>query len=70
MSTSAASSVPPHQRSLSVPISAAYPCHLIMPPVSAHQCQIPVIISAHQCHISVPMSTHQCHISVPIRAAF
>ncbi|CAI9533498.1 unnamed protein product [Staurois parvus] len=40
-------------------------------PVSAHQCQLSVIINAtcqcpsaaRQCHISVPTSAHQCHIS-------
>ncbi|CAI9549904.1 unnamed protein product [Staurois parvus] len=45
-----------------------------VPPVSAHQCHVPVPISAtcqclsvpHQCHISVHTSAHQCHISVPI----
>ncbi|CAI9570114.1 unnamed protein product, partial [Staurois parvus] len=45
-----------------------------VPPVSAHQCQLSLLISAtcqcpsvpHQCHISVPTSAHQCHISVPI----
>ncbi|CAI9566694.1 unnamed protein product [Staurois parvus] len=45
-----------------------------VPPVSAHQCQLSVLISAtyqcpsvpHQCHISVPTSAHKCHISVPI----
>ncbi|CAI9589591.1 unnamed protein product [Staurois parvus] len=45
-----------------------------VPPISVHQCQLPVLISAtcrcpsvlHQCHISVPTSAHQCHISVPI----
>ncbi|CAI9597877.1 unnamed protein product [Staurois parvus] len=26
-----------------------------VPPVSAHQCHVPVPISAHQCHISVPI---------------
>ncbi|CAI9559582.1 unnamed protein product [Staurois parvus] len=36
-----------------------------VPPVSAHQCHLAVLISAHQCHI-VPTSAHQCHISVPI----
>ncbi|CAI9602805.1 unnamed protein product, partial [Staurois parvus] len=45
-----------------------------VPPVSAHQCHMPVSISGtcqcpsvpHQCHISVHTSAHQCHISVPI----
>ncbi|CAI9539559.1 unnamed protein product [Staurois parvus] len=38
-----------------------------VPPVSVHQCQLPVLNSATcQCHISVPTSVHQCHISVPI----
>ncbi|CAI9567461.1 unnamed protein product, partial [Staurois parvus] len=45
-----------------------------VPPVSAHQCHVPVPISAtcqcpsvpHQCHISVHTSAHQCHILVPI----
>ncbi|CAI9559992.1 unnamed protein product, partial [Staurois parvus] len=45
-----------------------------VPPVSAHQCHVPVPISAtcqcpsvpHICHISVHTSAHQCHISVPI----
>ncbi|CAI9559794.1 unnamed protein product [Staurois parvus] len=37
-----------------------------VPPVSAHQCHLPV---PHQCHISVPTSAHQCHI-VPIVATF
>ncbi|CAI9595284.1 unnamed protein product [Staurois parvus] len=45
-----------------------------VPPVSIHQCLMPVLISAscqcpslpHQCHILVPTSAHQCHISVPI----
>ncbi|CAI9608946.1 unnamed protein product [Staurois parvus] len=45
-----------------------------VPPVSAHQCQLSVLINAtcqcpsvpHQCHISVPTSAHHCHISVPI----
>ncbi|CAI9589206.1 unnamed protein product [Staurois parvus] len=45
-----------------------------VPPVSVHQCLVPVLISAscqcpsvpHQCHISVSSSAHQCHISVPI----
>ncbi|CAI9605495.1 unnamed protein product [Staurois parvus] len=44
-----------------------------VPPVSGHQCHVPVPISAtckwpsvpHQCHISVHTSAHQCHISVP-----
>ncbi|CAI9558890.1 unnamed protein product, partial [Staurois parvus] len=26
-----------------------------VPPVSVHQCHLPVPISAHQCHISVPI---------------
>ncbi|CAI9604050.1 unnamed protein product, partial [Staurois parvus] len=35
-----------------------------VPPVSVHQCQLPVLNSATcQCHISVPTSAHQCHIS-------
>ncbi|CAI9572762.1 unnamed protein product [Staurois parvus] len=34
-----------------------------VPPVSVHQCLMPV---PHQCHMSVPTSAHQCHISVPI----
>ncbi|CAI9576640.1 unnamed protein product [Staurois parvus] len=45
-----------------------------VPSVSAHQCQLSVLINAtcqclsvpHQCQISVPASAHQCHISVPI----
>ncbi|CAI9599769.1 unnamed protein product, partial [Staurois parvus] len=45
-----------------------------VPPLSAHQCQLLVLINAtcqcpsvpHQCHMSVPTSAHQCHISVPI----
>ncbi|CAI9584743.1 unnamed protein product [Staurois parvus] len=39
-----------------------------VPPVSVHQCQLPVlnVPVPHQCHISVPTSAHQCHISVPI----
>ncbi|CAI9559981.1 unnamed protein product, partial [Staurois parvus] len=46
---SAASSVPADQCHLSVPISAAYPCHLI----SAHQCSLSVPISAESStHIS------------------
>ncbi|CAI9558643.1 unnamed protein product, partial [Staurois parvus] len=47
-----------------------------VPPISAHQCQLSVLINAtcqcpsvpHQCHISVPTSAHQCHISVPTSA--
>ncbi|CAI9594521.1 unnamed protein product [Staurois parvus] len=46
----------------------------VVPSVSAHQCQLSVLIHAtcqcpsvpHQCHISVPTSAHQCHISVTI----
>ncbi|CAI9616362.1 unnamed protein product, partial [Staurois parvus] len=46
----------------------------VVPPVSVHECQLPVLINAtcqcpsvpHQCHISVPTSAHQCHILVPI----
>ncbi|CAI9554279.1 unnamed protein product, partial [Staurois parvus] len=34
-----------------------------VPPVSVHQCHVPV---PHQCHISAHTSAHQCHISVPI----
>ncbi|CAI9591315.1 unnamed protein product [Staurois parvus] len=45
-----------------------------MPPVSAHQCQLSVLINAtcqcplvpYQCHISLPTSAHQCHLSVSI----
>ncbi|CAI9598945.1 unnamed protein product, partial [Staurois parvus] len=45
-----------------------------VPPVSADQCQLSVLINATcqcpsvppQCHISVPTSANQCHISVPI----
>ncbi|CAI9559938.1 unnamed protein product [Staurois parvus] len=45
-----------------------------VPPVSVHQCLVPVLVSAscqcpsgpHQCHISASTSAHQCHISVPI----
>ncbi|CAI9544666.1 unnamed protein product, partial [Staurois parvus] len=45
-----------------------------VPPVSVHQCLVPVLISPscqcpsvpHQCHISVHTSAHQCCISVPI----
>ncbi|CAI9545988.1 unnamed protein product [Staurois parvus] len=48
-----------------------------VPPVSAHQCHVPVPISAkcqcpsvpHQCHISVPVSaTYQCQSVPPISA--
>ncbi|CAI9540184.1 unnamed protein product [Staurois parvus] len=49
-----------------------------VPPVSAHQCQLSVLINVtcqcpsmtHQCHISMPTSAHQCHVSVPICVAF
>ncbi|CAI9616200.1 unnamed protein product [Staurois parvus] len=52
-----------------------------VPPVSAHQCLVPVSFSAYQCtsrpHISAhlsclsvpPISVHQCHLSVCISAA-
>ncbi|CAI9588060.1 unnamed protein product [Staurois parvus] len=54
-----------------------------VPPVSAHQCHLPVPISAFQCHLSVPVSAtyqcqsvphisaaNQCHLSVPVSAAY
>ncbi|CAI9574767.1 unnamed protein product [Staurois parvus] len=42
-----------------------------VPPVSAHQCLIPVSTSAYQCHISVPIRTDfQCHLSVSVSATY
>ncbi|CAI9562062.1 unnamed protein product, partial [Staurois parvus] len=54
-----------------------------VPPISAHQCQLSVLIhatcqcpsvphfSAHQCHISVPISdANQCRLSVCVSAAY
>ncbi|CAI9563978.1 unnamed protein product, partial [Staurois parvus] len=50
------------------------------PPVSVHQCQLPMPISAtFQCHINatyqcpseLPFSvTHQCHLSMPVSATY
>ncbi|CAI9557330.1 unnamed protein product, partial [Staurois parvus] len=54
-----------------------------VPPVSIHQCLVPVLISAtyqclpvhinatYQCPSELPFSvTHQCHLSMPISAAY
>ncbi|CAI9549674.1 unnamed protein product [Staurois parvus] len=38
-----------------------------VPPVSAHQCHLPVLISAtYQCPSELP----QCHLSMPVSAAY
>ncbi|CAI9567405.1 unnamed protein product, partial [Staurois parvus] len=54
--------VPPiRDTSLVLPISAAYPCHLIS---TAYQCPLVLPISAHQCRLSVPISAaSSTHIS-------
>ncbi|CAI9561119.1 unnamed protein product, partial [Staurois parvus] len=41
---------------LSVPVSAAYQCHLSVPLVPPHQCPSVPPISAHQCSLSVPIT--------------
>ncbi|CAI9548529.1 unnamed protein product, partial [Staurois parvus] len=50
-----------------------------VPPVSVHQCQLPVLNSTTcQCHINatyqcpseLPFSASQCHLSMPISAAY
>ncbi|CAI9586536.1 unnamed protein product, partial [Staurois parvus] len=56
------SSVSPiRDTSLVLPISAAYPCHLIS---TAYQCPLVLPISAHHCCLSVPISAaSSTHIS-------
>ncbi|CAI9558066.1 unnamed protein product [Staurois parvus] len=62
------------------PISATCQC-LSMPPVSAHQCHLLVLISAtyqcpselsfsatYQCQSVPPISAHQCCLTVPASA--
>ncbi|CAI9594943.1 unnamed protein product, partial [Staurois parvus] len=44
------------------PVSAAYQCHLSVPPISAlpvppHQCPSVPTISVHQCSLSVSITT-------------
>ncbi|CAI9597450.1 unnamed protein product, partial [Staurois parvus] len=49
---------------LSVPVSAAYQCHLSVPSVPPHQCLSVPPISVHQCRLSVPITEASiAHIS-------
>ncbi|CAI9547775.1 unnamed protein product, partial [Staurois parvus] len=45
------------------------------PPVSAHQCQLSVLLSVpvsatYQCQSVPHISVHQCHLLVPVSAAY
>ncbi|CAI9578382.1 unnamed protein product, partial [Staurois parvus] len=49
---------------LSVPVSAAYQCHLSVSSVPPHQCPSELPISDHQCSLSVPITAASLvHIS-------
>ncbi|CAI9573933.1 unnamed protein product [Staurois parvus] len=55
-----------------MPISATYQCCQLVPPISASQCRLSVLIisAAYQRQSVPPISASQCHLSVPVSAAY